>query len=99
MQSSILTEKPNAKAKAIQDRATRPTVTGIQVFAVYQTSFLSLLYFPYSVFYQDGFILVPLVALNINSFAFQFLIHCEFSPEKLWLPHPWACSRPGWMGL
>ncbi|KFU98841.1 U5 small nuclear ribonucleoprotein 200 kDa helicase, partial [Tauraco erythrolophus] len=20
-------------------------------------------------------------------------------PEKLWLPHPWQCSRPGWMGL
>jgi len=20
-------------------------------------------------------------------------------PEKLWLPPPWQCSRPGWMGL
>jgi len=20
-------------------------------------------------------------------------------PEKLWLPAPWQCSRPGWMGL
>uniref|UniRef100_A0A672TPD8 Uncharacterized protein n=1 Tax=Strigops habroptila TaxID=2489341 RepID=A0A672TPD8_STRHB len=20
-------------------------------------------------------------------------------PEKLWLPHPWQCSRPGWTGL
>ena len=19
-------------------------------------------------------------------------------PEKLWMPHPWRCSRPGWMG-
>lgn len=19
--------------------------------------------------------------------------------EKLWMPHPWKCSRPGWMGL
>ena len=19
--------------------------------------------------------------------------------EKLWLPPPWQCSRPGWMGL
>ena len=18
--------------------------------------------------------------------------------EKLWMPHPWKCSRPGWMG-
>jgi len=22
--------------------------------------------------------------------------HC--CPEKLWVPHPWRCSRPGWMG-
>uniref|UniRef100_A0A8B9CFX7 Utrophin n=1 Tax=Anser brachyrhynchus TaxID=132585 RepID=A0A8B9CFX7_9AVES len=21
------------------------------------------------------------------------------SPEKLWMPHPWRCSRPGWVGL
>ena len=21
--------------------------------------------------------------------------HC---PERLWMPHPWRCSRPGWMG-
>jgi len=20
-------------------------------------------------------------------------------PEKLWMPRPWRCSRPGWMGL
>jgi len=20
-------------------------------------------------------------------------------PEKLWMPHPWRCSRPAWMGL
>jgi len=20
-------------------------------------------------------------------------------PEKLWMPPPWKCSRPGWMGL
>jgi len=20
------------------------------------------------------------------------------SPEKLWTPPPWRCSRPGWMG-
>ena len=19
-------------------------------------------------------------------------------PERLWMPHPWRCSRPGWMG-
>ena len=19
-------------------------------------------------------------------------------PEGLWMPHPWRCSRPGWMG-
>ena len=23
--------------------------------------------------------------------------HC--CPEKLWVPHPWRCSRPRWMGL
>jgi len=20
-------------------------------------------------------------------------------PEVLWMPHPWTCSRPGWMGF
>lgn len=20
-------------------------------------------------------------------------------PDKLWMPHPWQCLRPGWMGL
>jgi len=25
--------------------------------------------------------------------------HLEYCPEKLWLPPPWQCSRPGWMEL
>lgn len=24
--------------------------------------------------------------------------HRQRSPEKLWLPHPWKCSRPDWTG-
>jgi len=24
--------------------------------------------------------------------------HWHSCPEKLWVPHPWSCSRPGWMG-
>ena len=24
--------------------------------------------------------------------------HWHSCPEKLWMPHLWRCSRPGWMG-
>jgi len=27
------------------------------------------------------------------------LSHVTVATEKLWMPHPWKCSRPGWMGL
>jgi len=32
-------------------------------------------------------------------FTLRMLRHRRGCPEKLWLPHPWKCSRPGWMGL
>jgi len=28
-------------------------------------------------------------------FLWRYIIQC---PERLWMPHPWRCSRPGWMG-
>ena len=29
----------------------------------------------------------------------QRLVRCWHScPERLWMPHPWRCSRPSWMG-
>ena len=27
-----------------------------------------------------------------------FTVRVVRSPERLWMPHPWRCSRPGWMG-
>ena len=29
-----------------------------------------------------------------------YLEYCMqvWGPERLWIPHPWRCSRPGWMG-
>jgi len=29
-------------------------------------------------------------------FTMRVVKHC---PEKLWMPPPWKCSRPGWMEL
>jgi len=27
------------------------------------------------------------------------VVRCHHGcPEKLWVPRPWKCSRPGWMG-
>jgi len=29
-----------------------------------------------------------------------YLEYCMqvWGPERLWIPHPWRCSRPGWIG-
>ena len=32
-------------------------------------------------------------------FIMRVLRHWHGLPRKLWLPPPWQCSRPGWMGL
>ena len=26
------------------------------------------------------------------------VVRCWNCPERLWMPYPWRCSRPGWMG-
>ena len=38
--------------------------------------------------------------LNVrkNFFTQRVVRHWHSCPEKLWVPHPWRCSRPGWMG-
>jgi len=38
--------------------------------------------------------------LDVRSkFFTDRLVMCWNScPERLWMPHPWRCSRPGWMG-
>ena len=32
-------------------------------------------------------------------FTVRVVRHWTGCSEKLWMPHPWQCSRPGWMGL
>ena len=32
-------------------------------------------------------------------FTVRVVRHRTGFPESLWMPHPWQCSRPGWMGL
>ena len=32
-------------------------------------------------------------------FSLRVMRHWHRLPEKLWMSHPWKCSRPGWMGL
>jgi len=31
-------------------------------------------------------------------FTQRVVRHWHCYPEKLWMPQPWRCSRPGWMG-
>ena len=31
-------------------------------------------------------------------FTQRVVRHWHSCPEKLWVPHPWQCLRPGWMG-
>jgi len=33
-----------------------------------------------------------------NFFTQSVMRRWHSCPEKLWVPHPWRCSRPGWMG-
>jgi len=34
-----------------------------------------------------------------SKFFSERVVRCWIScPERLWMPHPWRCSRPGWMG-
>ena len=30
--------------------------------------------------------------------VFAISPECQFLPHKLWMPHPWRCSRLGWTG-
>ena len=39
------------------------------------------------------------LAVREKFFTVRVVRHWNRFPEKLWLPHPWKCSRPGWMGL
>jgi len=32
-------------------------------------------------------------------FNMRMVRHWNGLPEKLWMPPPWKCSRPGWTGL
>ena len=32
-------------------------------------------------------------------FTVRVVRHWNRFPERLWMPHPWKCLRPGWMGL
>ena len=34
-----------------------------------------------------------------GNFFTMIVVRCWHRlPERLWMPHPWRCSRPGWMG-
>ncbi|KAK4827026.1 hypothetical protein QYF61_013160 [Mycteria americana] len=37
--------------------------------------------------------------LHIRKKFFTVRVMEQDFPEKLWMPHPWKCSRPSWMGL
>ena len=46
---------------------------------------------------QDGrFILYFII---IFFFTQRLVRHWHSCPEKMWMPHPWRPSGPGWMGL
>jgi len=41
---------------------------------------------------------VPLLSKRAWRRRVSVLGNSFICPEKLWVPHPWRCSRPGWMG-